>query len=250
MEMLRGKTAVVTGGSSGIGRAIAQWFAHEGARVLIVGRNEAALRETAAADEKIFCVAGDMTQDATIEKIMEAVRDLFGGQLDILVNNAGWCPVQPITEITIADYDRAFSLDVRALVNMTIHALPAIRKAKGSIINLSSVGSTHRAANLSMYQGAKAAVDNFTRVWALELAADGVRVNAIAPGAVDTNIWNVTDLSPEDAQKHRDGLAAGIPCGRFARPEEIANVAAFLASEQASYVSGAIYAVDGGSGAV
>ena len=171
MEMLRGKTAVVTGGSSGIGRAIAQRFAHEGARVLIVGRNEAALQETAAADEKIFCVAGDMTQDATIEKIMEAVRDLFGGQLDILVNNAGWCPVQPITEITIADYDRAFSLDVRALVNMTIHALPAIRKAKGSIINLSSVGSTHRAANLSMYQGAKAAVDNFTRVWALELAA-------------------------------------------------------------------------------
>ena len=75
-------------------------------------------------------------------------------------------------------------------------------------------------------------------------------MNAIAPGAVDTNIWNVTDLSPEDAKKHRDGLAAGIPCGRFARPEEIANVAAFLASEQASYVSGAIYAVDGGSGAV
>ena len=78
-----------------------------------------------------------------------------------------------------------------------------------------------------MYQGAKAAVDNFTRVWALELAADGVRVNAIAPGAVDTNIWNVTDLSPEDAKKHRDGLAAGIPAGGFARPEEIANVAAF-----------------------
>ena len=171
------------------------------------------------------------------------------GQLDILVNNAGWCPVQPITELTIADHDRAFSLDVRALVNMTIHALPYLIKSKGSILNLSSVGATHRAANLSMYVGAKAAVENFTRVWAIELASKGVRVNAIAPGAIRTNIWNVTDLSPEAAKKHEEGIAEGIPFQRFGDPAEVANVALFLTSAQASYVSGAIYAVDGAQGA-
>lgn len=250
MAKLENKTAVVTGGSSGIGRAVAERFAKEGARVLIVGRKEDALRETAATSDKISYVVGDITKTETIERIMQAVEERFNGQLDILVNNAGWCPVQPITEITIEDYDRAFSLDVRALVELTVHALPKIRAAKGCILNLSSVGATHRAPNLSMYVGAKAAVENFTRVWALELAADGVRVNAIAPGAIRTNIWNSTDLSPEDAKKHEEGIAAGIPFGRFGAPEEVANVAAFLVSDEASYVSGAVYAVDGAQGAV
>ena len=250
MAKLENKTAIVTGGSSGIGRAVAERFAKEGARVLIVGRKEDALRETAATSDKISYVVGDITKTGTIERIMQAVEERFNGQLDILVNNAGWCPVQPITEITIEDYDRAFSLDVRALVELTVHALPKIRAAKGCILNLSSVGATHRAPNLSMYVGAKAAVENFTRVWALELAADGVRVNAIAPGAIRTNIWNSTDLSPEDAKKHEEGIAAGIPFGRFGAPEEVANVAAFLVSDEASYVSGAVYAVDGAQGAV
>ena len=138
---------------------------------------------------------------------------------------------------------------MRALVNMTIHALPYLIKSKGSILNLSSVGATHRAANLSMYVGAKAAVENFTRAWAIELASKGVRVNAIAPGAIRTNIWNVTDLSPEAAKKHEEGIAEGIPFQRFGDPAEVANVALFLASAQASYVSGAIYAVDGAQGA-
>lgn len=249
MYNLNGKTAIVTGGSSGIGRATAIRFAQEGARVLIVGRKEEQLKETAESNKNIAYITGDITKTETVEKIMDAVREKFDGHLDILINNAGWCPVQPITEITIEDYDKAFELDVRALVNMTIHALPMIRKAKGSIINLSSVGATHRAPNLSMYVGAKAAVENFTKVWALELATDGVRVNAIAPGAINTNIWNVTDLSPEEAQKHKDGIASGVPCGRFGTPEEVANIAAFLVSDQASYVSGAVYAVDGGSGA-
>ena len=101
-----------------------------------------------------------------------------------------------------------------------------------------------------MYQGAKAAVENFTRVWALELAEEGVRVNAIAPGAVRTNIWNVPGLSPEEAKKHQEGIAASIPMGRFAEPAEIANMAAFLVSDEAAYITGAIMAVDGGQGAL
>lgn len=248
MANLEMKVAVVTGGGSGIGRATARRFARDGANVIIVGRTESALRETAEADGKIGYVVGDITRDETVELVINTVREKFG-RLDILVNNAGWCPVQPITEVKISDYDRAFNLDVRALVNMTINALPMIRESRGCIINLSSVGATHCAPNLSMYVGAKAAVENFTRVWALELAADGVRVNAIAPGAIRTNIWNVTDLSPEEARKHEEGIANGIPVGRFGSPDEVANVAAFLVSDEASYVSGAVYAVDGGSGA-
>ena len=135
------------------------------------------------------------------------------------------------------------------MVNITIEFLPLILQAKGNIINLSTVGASHRAANLSMYLGAKGAVENFTRCWALELAKDGVRVNAIAPGAIETNIWNVTDLSPEDAKKHKESMEQHIPCGRFGTPEEVANVALFLASNEASYVTGSIYNVDGGAGA-
>ena len=246
---LDGKVAIVTGGGSGIGKAIAVRYAEEGAHVVIVGRREAVLKETAALDDKISYVAGDITQDEVIDHIIKTVKDKFG-HLDILVNNAGWCPVQLITEITIEDYDKAFSLDVRALVNMTIHALPMIIEAKGNIINLSSVGATHRSANLSMYQAAKIAVENFTRVWAIELAEKGVRVNAIAPGVIRTDIWNVTNLSLEDAKKHEEGIASSIPFKRFGKPDEVANVALFLASDEASYVSGSVYAVDGAQGAL
>ena len=249
MGKLDGQVAVVTGGSLGIGKSIAVLFAQEGADVVIISRKEEALKEVCKLNpQKITYVAGDITQTESIKKLVEYVKNKFG-KLDILVNNAGWCPVQPLKEIKIEDYDKAFNLDVRALVHITIEFLPLILKAKGNIINLSTVGATHRGPNLSMYLGAKAAVENFTRCWALELAKDGVRVNAIAPGAIETNIWNVTDLSPEDAKKHKESMEKVIPCGRFGQPEEVAKVALFLASKDASYVSGSIYNVDGAAGA-
>lgn len=250
MGKLEGKVAVVTGGGSGIGRAIAVRYAKEGANVIIVGRRESALKETSELDSKISYVVGDITDSNAIKNIIKTVNEKYNGQLDILVNNAGWCPVKPITEMTIKDYDEAFSLDVRALVEMTIEALPLILKSKGNIINLSSVGATHRSVNLSMYQGAKAAVENFTRVWALELADKNVRVNAISPGAIRTDIWNVPGLSEEEAKKHEEGIASTIPCKRFGEAEDIANVALFLVSDEANYITGSIYAVDGGMGAL
>jgi NAD(P)-dependent dehydrogenase (short-subunit alcohol dehydrogenase family) len=249
MGKLDGQVAIVTGGSSGIGKSIALLYAKEGADVVIISRKEEALKEVCKLNpDKITYVAGDLTKTESIKKLVEYVKNKFG-KLDILVNNAGWCPVQPLKELKIEDYDKAFNLDVRSLVNITIECLPLIIKSKGNIINISTVGATHRGPNLSMYLGAKAAVENFTRCWALELAKDGVRVNAIAPGAIETNIWNVTDLSPEEAKKHKESMESVIPCGRFGTPEEVANIALFLVSKEASYVNGSIYNVDGGAGA-
>lgn len=198
MKRLDGKVAIVTGGSSGIGKAIAERFSQEGANVIITGRHEETLKEVS--NDKISYVVGDMTDSKAVEKVVNTAIDKFG-RIDILVNNAGWCPVQPITNITIDDYNKAFDLDVKSVVDLTTKALPYIIEAKGNIINLSSVGATHPGINLSMYVGAKAAIENFTRVWALELADKGVRVNAIAPGAIRTNIWDVPGLTKEESKK-------------------------------------------------
>lgn len=214
---------------------------------MITGRREEPLKQTALANQKISYVAGDITNSQDVEKIMNYIQERFDGQLDILVNNAGWCPVQSIKDMTIENYDQDFALDVRALVDLTIQSLPLLLKTKGNIINLSSVGAQHTNYQLSMYVGAKAAVENFTRAWALDLAQDGVRVNAIAPGAIRTNIWNSTNLSEEE-RAHEKRITDTIPVKRFGQAQEVANVALFLASDEASYVTGSVYAVDGGQG--
>lgn len=242
------QVAIVTGGGSGLGRAIAERFAQEGAKVIITGRHEETLKETAKVNKNISYVVGDLTVDEDVVKLADYVKDNFG-KLNILVNNAGWCPVQPIQKVTMKDYDRAFNLDVRSVVNLTTQVLPMIVNAHGNIINMSSVGATHVAANLSLYVGAKAAIENFTRGWAIDLANDHVRVNAIAPGAFKTNIWNVTDLPQDQADAHLARIEENIPEKRMGDPREVANVAAFLASDEASYVDGSIYAIDGGMGA-
>ncbi len=242
---LKDKVAIVTGGSSGIGEGIAKRFADEGVFVVITGRHEASLKEAASYSDHISYVVSDMTKEEDTARVTEYVQSKFG-RLDILVNCAGWCPVQSIKQMTLGDYNKAFDLDVKAVIDLTIKTLPMILASKGTIINLSSVGATHPGINLSMYTGAKAAIENFTKVWALELAEDGVRVNAIAPGAIETNIWTVPGLTPEQSAAHRASIEQGIPMKKMGEPADIANIAAYLASSQAKYVTGSVFKVDGG----
>ncbi len=246
MGRLDGKVAIVTGGGSGIGQGIAVLFAKEGADVVIIGRRKEVLEETCKLEpNKISYVEGDITKEESIKNLVEYVNKKFG-KLDILVNNAGVSSPATIKDLNMSIYDKIFNLDVRALVNVTIECLPLIIKSKGNILNISSVTSSLCQPGMSMYSGAKAAINNFTKCWALELAKDGVRVNAITPGAIDTKIFSVSRNSEEQANKFKDYILKHIPWGRFGTPEEVGNLALFLVSNEASYITGSIYSIDGG----
>lgn len=242
------KVALITGAGTGIGRAVAQRFADEGAQVLILGRTESTLQETAAANKNIKYIVADIEKDSDIEKTVQELQNNYG-RLDILVNNAGWAPVTPFSQVKMAEYDKVFSINVRALVNITLNLLPLLKKSKGNIINMSSVICKNHLPNMSMYAGTKAAVEIFTQIWAKELAQDGVRVNAIGVGSIETPIYGKTELSDSGIKEHIDKITKAIPQGHFGKPEDIAAVAAFLASDEAAFVTGSIYGIDGGFGA-
>ncbi len=242
------KTALVTGAGTGIGRAVAQRFAQEGAEVLILGRTEATLQETAAANANITYSVADLEKEADLVQIVAEIKQRYG-KLDILVNNAGWAPVTPFSEVKMEEYDKVFSINVRALVNMTLHVLPLLKASRGNIINMSSVICKNHLLNMSMYAGTKAAVEIFTKIWAKELAPDGVRVNAIGVGSIETPIYGKTELSDKGIQEHIEKITRAIPQGHFGKPEDIAAVAAFLASDEANFVTGSEYGIDGGFGA-
>lgn len=246
-EQLKDQVAIVTGGGSGLGRAMAEKFAENGAQVVILGRHEEQLKEVSDNNDKISYVVADLTKDEDIKKAADFVNKRFG-KLNILVNNAGWCPVEPLKDMTIADYDRAFDVDVRGVVALTIATLPLIRKAKGNIINISSIATQHQGPGFSMYAGAKAAVENMSKSWANELAPEGVRVNIISPGAIDTGIWYKTDMDKTDEDKNKQGAVSMTPLGHIGKPNDIANMALYLASDKANFITGANYLVDGGAG--
>lgn len=242
---LENRIALVTGGGSGIGLGIAKRLADEGANVVIIGRTEASLKESASQSDRISYVVADVGKTEDLARALEQTKARHGG-LDILVNNAGVAPVTPFSQLDMAEYDEVFQVNVRGLVDLSRQALPLLKASKGNIVNISTSIVDKPMANMSTYGASKAAVNMFTRVWAKELAGDGVRVNSVGVGPIWTPIYKKTELSAEEAQKHVDRVKQIVPLARFGTIEEVASVVAFLASSEAGFVTGSDYAVDGG----
>jgi NAD(P)-dependent dehydrogenase (short-subunit alcohol dehydrogenase family) len=241
------RVVLVTGGSSGIGAATARELAAAGARVVVTGRDEAALRASAKQHERITHVVADIAKPAEAARSVAETHARFG-RLDVLVNNAGIFEFAPLVEATGDHVRRTFETNVFGLVETTRAAIPLLRASKGAIVNVATAIADQPLPNASIYCASKAAVLALTRAWAQELAGDGIRVNAVSPGPIETPIFSPKKLGMTEAQVGELGQAvlAMVPLKRFGKPEEVAQVIAFLASHAASYVTGAQYQVAGG----
>lgn len=240
---LTGKVALVTGGGSGIGKGIALAFAREGARVIIAGRHQDKLEQAAAAiGTPCLPVQADVAQTADIAKLVETTLEHFGPPA-ILVNNAGLLIPGTAESHTDEEWAQSFDVNVRGVWQLCRAVLPHMRAAGGgSIINIASVLSLVAARNRVAYSATKGAVMAMTRAMALDHAAEGIRVNCICPGIVETEM--VARFSMDE--KSRQQRIAMHPMGRFGQPEDIAAAAVFLASDEASWITGAAFPVDGG----
>ena len=242
---LKDKIAIVTGAGSGMGEAIAQTYAREGARVAVLDINEQAANEVAAAiGGNAVAIGCDVTRRTDIARAVEATQSAFGG-VDILINNAGVAHVnKPVMEINEAEFDRVFAVNVKGLFMVTQAVVPAMRnKGGGVIINIGSTAGLRPRPGLSAYNATKGAVHNLTKTLAVELAPDRIRVCAIAPVATDTPLLP-TFLGP--APGMREKFIATVPLGRLATAQDIADAALFLASAEAKFLTGNIMEVDGG----
>lgn len=248
MGLLDGKVAIVTGSTSGIGKASAKLFAKEGAKVVVVGRGfEASLErgrkvvEEIRADggETVF-IAADATKENDVKHLIEETIKAYG-KIDILYNVAGGGKSMPLEKDTLEEWQRTLDVNLISVFLTTKYAMPYLLESKGAIINTSSVAAVKPVlANQYSYSAANAGVIMYSKTLARDYAARGVRVNVIAPGLIDTPIW-------EQAPKAWfDDLASKLPIKRVGQPEEIAGVALFLASDLASYVTGQVLCVDGG----
>jgi 3-oxoacyl-[acyl-carrier protein] reductase len=242
---LEGKTALVTGAGSGIGKCIAETYAREGAWVALADVNlEAAKSAALAIGNNAIAVRCDVTKRSDIDAAIKETLSAFGG-LDILVNNAGSTHVnKPFLEIDEADYDRIFAVNVKGIFQFCQAIVPHYRKQKsGAIINIGSTAGIRPRPGLSAYNATKGAVHLLTKSLAVELAPDNIRVCAIAPVATETPLLS-SFLGPAEGQ--REKFVASVPLGRLAKPQDIANAALFLASADAEFVTGNIVEVDGG----
>ncbi len=249
MGQLDGKVALITGGNSGIGLATAKRFVAEGAKVAISGRDQstldAAVRELG---ENALGVAGDISKLEDIDRLIAATTDRFG-KIDILFANAGIAPFAPITDIDEQFYDQVFAVNVKGVFFTVQRALPHLNDG-ASIVVTSSISNELGAEGASVYAATKAAVRSLVRNMAAEFAPRGIRVNTLSPGPIETPIYGRLGMPPEAAEQMAEALKKQVPMGRFGQADEVANVALFLASDQASFVMGAEFTVDGGMGQV
>ena len=250
MERLTGKIAVVTGGARGIGRAIVEKFAAEGASVVFADVDEQAGRQTeaelSASGIRAQFYRTDITVETDVQRAIEHVLDRYAG-LDVLVNNAGVNAYYDAMEMTETEWDRMFAVDLKGAWLCAKHALgPMTRAGRGSIVNIASIHATLTIRGMFPYAAAKSGIVGLTRSLALEYAPAGIRVNAVLPGYTRTRLvaeWLTTQPDPAEAERR---ALTSIPLGRMATPAEIANLVAFVASDEASAITGASLAADCG----
>ncbi len=247
MERLEGKRAIVTGAANGIGRAIALRLASEGARVVIADVNEEDAQGVAGEIEGETLVhKTDVTRDGDVEALVGRTVSEWGG-LDVMVNNAGVGVAGTAVTTTEEEYERVMDVCVRGTFLGMKHAIPAIKDAGGgSVINMSSIAALVGLVDRAVYSAAKGAIYSMTRASAIDHVGEGVRVNCIAPGTVDTPWVARITSGYDDPEEARANMRARQPHGRLVTPEEIAAMAAYLASDEAASVIGACMIVDGG----
>lgn len=243
---IEGLSVVVTGAGTGIGRSIAERAARSGAKVTLVGRRAAPLKEAAElVPEAMEAVAVDVTEPDAPERIVTAALDRFG-RLDAVVNNAGMARFGGLGKTEMSELTEMFDVNVRAPAALIRAALPHLEPGRGSIVNVTSVGGMLAMPGRSFYGATKAALNSLTRSLAREFAP-AVRVNAILPGPVDTPLWHGTGMTEGEQQALRDGLLAATPMARFGDGEEIAGwVCNLIDPDLSGWVTGALIPVDGG----
>jgi len=248
METLDNKVVIITGGSSGIGRAAALRFARQGAKVVVTGRRAAPLEEMAAAHANITSLVADVAEPGDVARTIATAVDRWG-RLDVLVNNAGAGALLPLRDATVRQMASIFAVNVIGPSLLAAAALPHLTASKGSILNVSSTFGHKPAADLSHYAASKAALEHLTRCWALELAPIGVRVNAVAAGPTESGaLTGMMALSPEQALAIEEAERAQIPLRRRGIPDDVARWIIHLSDPASEWVTGQVISVDGGLG--
>jgi len=244
MSDLSGKTVVVTGGNSGIGYATARKLKELGAAVMITGRNPQAV-DQAATELGVLGVVADQANLRDIDRLVERAKDEFG-RFDVLFINAGVAAFAPVEHLTEEQFDTTMNVNFKGALFTLQKFLPILRDG-ASVINLSSINAYTGMPNTAIYAASKAALNSLTRTAAFELASRKIRVNSVNPGPTNTAIFGKLGMPDEAIQEFASAMQNRIPLKRFGEPEEVANLVAFLASDDSSFITGGEYNIDGGT---